>query len=168
MRTKTNLVAFLLLALFCCLARALQNAETISTVEEEDTKERTEERISELRAMPNSAKIIKASNKLSTHGGIVLSHINQLKKDPSKKDRKQNVSTKTTNGKTDSELRGRPKRKKRRKRNRALMALLLAYKMKFIALIPTMLGGLVLLIGKALLAGFFFALFAAVLSLRSH
>ncbi|XP_076631415.1 uncharacterized protein LOC143346809 [Colletes latitarsis] len=61
--------------------------------------------------------------------------------------------------------RDRPRRKKR-KMDRTMMALLMAYKMKFFALIPTMLGGLILLKATALLAGFFFALFAAVLGLK--
>lgn len=52
--------------------------------------------------------------------------------------------------------------------NKPMMALLMAYKLKFIALIPTMIGGLILLKGTTLLAGFFFALFAAVLGLKVH
>lgn len=52
--------------------------------------------------------------------------------------------------------------------DRTMMALLMAYKLKFIALIPTMIGGMILLKGTTLLAGFFFALFAAVLGLKVH
>ncbi|XP_076677261.1 uncharacterized protein LOC143373682 [Andrena cerasifolii] len=59
-------------------------------------------------------------------------------------------------------------RRRRRKMDRTMIALLMAYKMKFIALIPTMVGGLILLKATALLAGFFFALFAAVLGLKVH
>ncbi|XP_073968002.1 uncharacterized protein [Bombus fervidus] len=59
----------------------------------------------------------------------------------------------------------RPRRRKR-KMDRTMMALLMAYKLKFVALIPTMVGGLILLKATALLAGFFFALFAAVLGLK--
>ncbi|XP_043600043.1 uncharacterized protein LOC122575326 [Bombus pyrosoma] len=59
----------------------------------------------------------------------------------------------------------RPRRRKR-KMDRTIMALLMAYKLKFVALIPTMVGGLILLKATALLAGFFFALFAAVLGLK--
>ncbi|CAD1474655.1 unnamed protein product [Heterotrigona itama] len=59
----------------------------------------------------------------------------------------------------------RPRRRKR-KMDRTMMALLMAYKLKFVALIPTMIGGLILLKATALLAGFFFALFAAVLGLK--
>ncbi|XP_011646086.1 uncharacterized protein LOC105432822 [Pogonomyrmex barbatus] len=57
-------------------------------------------------------------------------------------------------------------RRKKRKASRTMLALLMAYKLKFIALIPTILGGLLLLKGTTLLAGFFFALFAAVLGLK--
>ncbi|XP_017891503.1 uncharacterized protein LOC108631846 [Ceratina calcarata] len=62
----------------------------------------------------------------------------------------------------------RPERPRRRKRkmDRTMMALLMAYKLKFVALIPTLVGGLILLKATALLAGFFFALFAAVLGLK--
>ncbi|XP_076650618.1 uncharacterized protein LOC143357859 [Halictus rubicundus] len=60
---------------------------------------------------------------------------------------------------------GRPRRKKQ-SMDKTMMALLIAYKMKFVALIPTMVGGLILLKATALLAGFFFALFAAVLGLK--
>jgi len=49
-----------------------------------------------------------------------------------------------------------------------MIALLMAYKLKFMALIPSLLGGLLLLKGTTLLAGFFFALFAAVLGLKVH
>ncbi|XP_032663247.1 uncharacterized protein LOC116840535 [Odontomachus brunneus] len=61
----------------------------------------------------------------------------------------------------------RPRDRKKRM-DRTMMALLMAYKLKFIALIPTMIGGLILLKGTTLLAGFFFALFAAVLGLKVH
>lgn len=51
---------------------------------------------------------------------------------------------------------------------KTMLALLMAYKLKFVALIPTLLGGLLLLKGTTLLAGFFFSLFAAVLGLKAH
>lgn len=47
-----------------------------------------------------------------------------------------------------------------------MLPLLLAYKMKYFALVPVMIAGLVLLIGATGLAGFFFALFAAVMGLQ--
>lgn len=52
--------------------------------------------------------------------------------------------------------------------SRVLMAMLMAYKIKFAALVPTMLGGLALLVSTTALAGFFFALFAAVLGLKGQ
>ncbi|KAL2720123.1 uncharacterized protein V1478_010389 [Vespula squamosa] len=162
MRTKANLVAILLLAIFCYIVRASQNVEAIESSNEETNEQRKEN--SGLRIL-DATKIIKANNKIDSHGTFFINRLNQ---EHSKKDQKQNANTKTVNGKINNELRGRPKKKKRRRMHRALMALLLAYKLKFIALLPTMLGGLILLIGKALLTGFFFSIFAAVLSLKSH
>ncbi|KAF7279556.1 hypothetical protein GWI33_007075 [Rhynchophorus ferrugineus] len=54
----------------------------------------------------------------------------------------------------------------RKKLKRYLLPLLIAYKLKFFTLIPVMIGGLVLLTGATGLAGFFFALFAAVMGLK--
>ncbi|XP_044019105.1 uncharacterized protein LOC122859530 [Aphidius gifuensis] len=59
-------------------------------------------------------------------------------------------------------------RRHRKNMNRALMALLMAYKLKFAALIPTLIGGLILLLSTTSFAGFFFALFAAILGLRGQ
>ncbi|XP_049880446.1 uncharacterized protein LOC126376940 [Pectinophora gossypiella] len=47
-----------------------------------------------------------------------------------------------------------------------MLPLLLAYKLKYFALVPLLIGGLVLLVGATGLAGFFFALFAAVMGLQ--
>ncbi|XP_074100434.1 uncharacterized protein LOC141528332 [Cotesia typhae] len=68
----------------------------------------------------------------------------------------------------DAEARDRPKKKGKHKMNRAVMALLLAYKLKFAALIPSIIMGLFLLLGTTGLAGFFFALFAAILGLKGQ
>lgn len=54
----------------------------------------------------------------------------------------------------------------KKKFKRFLLPLLLAYKLKFFTLIPVLIGGLVLLTGATGLAGFFFALFAAVMGLK--
>ncbi|XP_011880696.1 PREDICTED: uncharacterized protein LOC105569115 [Vollenhovia emeryi] len=71
--------------------------------------------------------------------------------------------------KIEMEARDEARRKKRKATiGKTMMALLMAYKLKFVALIPTILGGLILLKGTTLLAGFFFALFAAVLGLKVH
>nr|CAD7447624.1 unnamed protein product [Timema bartmani] len=59
------------------------------------------------------------------------------------------------------------KKSKKSKLKKLIFPLLLAYKLKFFALIPLMLGGLVLMVGSTGLAGFFFAMFAAVMTLRN-
>jgi hypothetical protein len=61
----------------------------------------------------------------------------------------------------------RGKFKVKRKFRRFLLPLLLAYKLKFFTLIPVLIGGLILLTGATGLAGFFFALFAAVMGLKA-
>ncbi|GJQ85510.1 hypothetical protein Trydic_g23096 [Trypoxylus dichotomus] len=60
----------------------------------------------------------------------------------------------------------RGKFKVKRRFRKFLLPLLLAYKLKFFTLIPVLIGGLVLLTGATGLAGFFFALFAAVMGLK--
>lgn len=68
----------------------------------------------------------------------------------------------------DVEARGKGKKKYRKRFKKFLLPLLLAYKLKFFTLIPVFIGMLVLLTGATGLAGFFFALFAAVMGLKSH
>lgn len=64
---------------------------------------------------------------------------------------------------------GRGKKKRLKKKlEKFLLPLLLAYKLKFFTLIPVFIGGLLLLTGATGLAGFFFALFAAVMGLKGH
>lgn len=58
------------------------------------------------------------------------------------------------------------KKIKPKKLKKYMLPLLLAYKMKYFALVPVMIAGLILLIGATGLAGFFFALFAAVMGLQ--
>ncbi|XP_037815174.1 rho GTPase-activating protein gacU [Lucilia sericata] len=62
---------------------------------------------------------------------------------------------------------GRKVKKVKKKFKKFLLPLVLAYKLKFMALIPLLIGGLTLLVGTTGLAGFFFALFTAVMSLKS-
>lgn len=70
----------------------------------------------------------------------------------------------------DSGLEGKKHKKKTKlkpkKYAKYMLPLLLAYKMKFFSLVPVMIGGLVLLVGATGMAGFFFALFAAVMGLQ--
>ncbi|XP_013185006.1 uncharacterized protein LOC106130655 [Amyelois transitella] len=61
----------------------------------------------------------------------------------------------------------KPKLKlKSHKLKKYVVPLLMAYKMKYFALVPVLIGGLILLVGATGLAGFFFALFAAVMGLQ--
>lgn len=75
-----------------------------------------------------------------------------------------------TDGTMEKELKTKAKKNKKRikqkKLKKYMLPLLLAYKMKYFALVPVMIGGLVLLVGATGLAGFFFALFAAVMGLQ--
>lgn len=70
--------------------------------------------------------------------------------------------------KGQEEVRNKNKKKKLKpkKLKKYMLPLLLAYKMKYFALVPVMIAGLILLIGATGLAGFFFALFAAVMGLQ--
>lgn len=67
---------------------------------------------------------------------------------------------------------GRKKKKKfkhfkmKKKFKKFLIPLLIAYKLKFLTLIPLIIGGLILLVGSTGMAGFFFALFTAVISIK--
>ncbi|XP_054728849.1 probable protein phosphatase DDB_G0279461 [Anastrepha obliqua] len=58
-------------------------------------------------------------------------------------------------------------KKWKKKLKKLILPLLLAYKLKFMALVPLLIGGLTLLVGSTGLAGFFFALFLTVMSLKS-
>ncbi|XP_017844845.1 uncharacterized protein LOC108601458 [Drosophila busckii] len=58
-------------------------------------------------------------------------------------------------------------KKLKKKIQKLFFPLLIAYKLKFLTLIPVLIGGLTLLVGTTGLAGFFFALFTAVMSLKT-
>ncbi|KAL5284816.1 hypothetical protein ACFFRR_006871 [Megaselia abdita] len=72
-------------------------------------------------------------------------------------------------GRVLEESRGSKKKIKKikKKYKKFLLPLLIAYKLKFFALIPVMIAGLTLLVGTTGLAGFFFALFAAIMALKT-
>ncbi|KAB0794511.1 hypothetical protein PPYR_11350 [Photinus pyralis] len=72
-----------------------------------------------------------------------------------------------TDDSTEEVGRKRKKGKFKKKLKRFMLPLLLAYKMKFFTLIPILVGGLILLTASTGLAGFFFALFAASLGLKT-
>lgn len=65
------------------------------------------------------------------------------------------------------EARGK-KKKEIKQMNKTLMAIIMAYTLKFFFLIPTFIGTLIMLKFTTLLAGFFYALYAAVLGLDHH
>lgn len=54
----------------------------------------------------------------------------------------------------------------RKQYKKFMLPLLIAYKLKFFTLVPVIISGLILLAGSTGMAGFFFALFAAVISLK--
>ncbi|XP_043656614.1 uncharacterized protein LOC122622306 [Drosophila teissieri] len=66
-----------------------------------------------------------------------------------------------------AESESRKLKKLKKKIQKLFFPLLIAYKLKFLTLIPVLIGGLTLLVGTTGLAGFFFALFTAVMSLKS-
>ncbi|KAH8277386.1 hypothetical protein KR026_010112 [Drosophila bipectinata] len=66
-----------------------------------------------------------------------------------------------------AEWEGRKLKKLKKKLQKLFLPLLIAYKLKFLTLIPVLIGGLTLLVGTTGLAGFFFALFTAVMSLKT-
>ncbi|XP_053976258.1 uncharacterized protein LOC128875008 [Hylaeus volcanicus] len=144
MRSRVNLVAILLT--LSCVARVLESARS-------DDKGH--------KGYSVGKKVFKeAHSKIAPQSAIFLRG----------EDKTKLVKTQTRHNvlPLSKDYLGGPDRPRRRKRkmDRTMMALLMAYKMKFFALIPTMLGGLILLKATALLAGFFFALFAAVLGLK--
>ncbi|XP_076174879.1 uncharacterized protein LOC143150481 [Ptiloglossa arizonensis] len=145
MRSRVNLVAILLI--LSCLVHVLESSKSA------DKQSR--------KGHPAGKKVSKeAQNKIVPQNAIFLRGENKPKL--VKAQTKNNVLSLSKNYLYE---RDGPRRKKR-KMDRTMMALLMAYKMKFFALIPTMIGGLILLKATALLAGFFFALFAAVLGLK--
>ncbi len=58
------------------------------------------------------------------------------------------------------------KLKVKKKYKKYLLPLLIAYKLKFFTLVPVIISGLMLLAGSTGMAGFFFALFTAVITLK--
>lgn len=56
--------------------------------------------------------------------------------------------------------------KVKKKYKKYLLPLLIAYKLKFFTLVPVIISGLMLLAGSTGMAGFFFALFTAVITLK--
>lgn len=145
MKSRVNLVAILLT--LSCAARVLEGLKS------------DEKHSSHKEYYPVGKKIVKEVHNKAAPQSAALLRI---------EDKTKILKSKNTGfGLSKDYFHGpdRPRRKKR-KMDRTMMALLMAYKLKFVALIPTLVGGLILLKATALLAGFFFALFAAVLGLK--
>lgn len=71
----------------------------------------------------------------------------------------------------DSLDEGRKKKKKKKflkHLKKMIVPLLIAYKLKFFALIPLLMKGLLVLVGSMGMAGFFFALFAATIGIKTY
>ncbi|XP_018054423.1 PREDICTED: uncharacterized protein LOC108691263 [Atta colombica] len=152
MLLRVNLVAVLLT--LNCVSRASEHSK--STPEKWQKEERivtSNEKI--LRHMNDNVNPISSVNGRNAKDNIAKIH------------RSIDEDFYNVHSKIEVEERDEARRKKR-KVGRTMLALLMAYKLKFVALIPTILGGLILLKGTTLLAGFFFALFAAVLGLKIH
>ncbi|XP_006609374.1 uncharacterized protein LOC102674242 [Apis dorsata] len=142
MKSRVNLVAILLT--LSCVARVLEGSKS----DEKSHKE----------YYPVGKKVVKEVHNKVASQSAALQRM---------EDKTKILKSKNTGFGLSKDFHGpdRPRRKKR-KMDRTMMALLMAYKLKFVALIPTLVGGLILLKATALLAGFFFALFAAVLGLK--
>ncbi|KAL0105068.1 hypothetical protein PUN28_016600 [Cardiocondyla obscurior] len=151
MLSRVNLVAILLA--LNCVGRAIERSRSLEKWQAEE----------EVGASGN--RILRYAYDNVTSGGSVSSPGGHNVRDKVPRSIDQNIYD--AYSKIELEERDEARRKKR-KAGRTLLALLMAYKLKFVALIPTIFGGLLLLKGTTLLAGFFFALFAAVLGLKVH
>ena len=78
------------------------------------------------------------------------------------------IGSSTSKSLSSETVSGRKVKKVKKKLKKFLLPLLVAYKLKFITLLPLLVSGLVLLVGTTGMAGFFFALFLAVMSLKSN
>lgn len=155
MLLRANLVAVLLT--LNCVSRASEHSK--STSEKWQKEERT---------VTSGEKILRYMNDNITFENPISSvNGHNVKNNIAKIHRSIDEDFYNAHSKIEVEERDEARRKKR-KVGRTMLALLMAYKLKFVALIPTILGGLILLKGTTLLAGFFFALFAAVLGLKIH
>ncbi|XP_033341558.1 uncharacterized protein LOC117229277 [Megalopta genalis] len=156
MRSRVNVVAVLLT--LSCVVRLLETSRSAVRYQEQNL----EKIVRKDHVSAGKKVLVKGpQNKVTPNTAVLL--LVEDKNKPVKKQTKNNDLPASKDY-----LTGGGPRRKMQKMDRTMMALLIAYKMKFVALIPTMVGGLILLKATALLAGFFFALFAAVLGLKVH
>ncbi|XP_011163928.2 uncharacterized protein LOC105198786 [Solenopsis invicta] len=155
MLSRVNLVAILLT--LNCVSRAIEHSRTALEKWQEEE-----------RAIASGKKVLRYTYDNVTSESFISSINDRNTKDKVAQVHRS-LDQDIYNPHSNIEVEGRDEaRRKKRKVGRTLMALLLAYKLKLVALIPTILGGLILLKGTTLLAGFFFALFATVLGLKVH
>ncbi|XP_071557024.1 uncharacterized protein [Temnothorax nylanderi] len=155
MLSRVNLVALLLT--LNCVSRAIEHSRSaLEKWQEEERAVTSDKKV--LRYMYDN---VTSENPISSVNGRNGDKVPKIHR---------SIDQDIYNAYSKIEMRDRDetRRRKRKVRPSTMMALLMAYKLKFVALIPTILGGLILLKGTTLLAGFFFALFAAVLGLKVH
>ncbi|XP_070164614.1 uncharacterized protein [Polyergus mexicanus] len=153
MLSRVNLVAILLT--LNCVSRAMEHSRSLR-----DKRQEAEER-----AVTSSRKILRYTYNNVTSESPIFSTGDGVARDTLAEMHVQDI--RSVQPRSGVEARDEARRR-RTGHHRTMLALLIAYKLKFIALIPAILGGLFLLKGTTLLAGFFFALFAAVLGLKVH
>ncbi|XP_012522980.1 uncharacterized protein LOC118645237 [Monomorium pharaonis] len=154
MLLRVNLVAILLT--LNCVSRATEHSRSV-----------LEKWQREERAVTSDKKILRYTYDNVTSESSISSVNDRNASEVAEIDRSIDEDIYSPHSKIEVKERDEARRKKR-KAGKTMLALLMAYKLKFVALIPTILGGLILLKGTTLLAGFFFALFAAVLGLKIH
>ncbi|EFN64639.1 hypothetical protein EAG_08282 [Camponotus floridanus] len=150
MLSRVNLITILLT--LNCVSHAMEYSKSLQEKRQED----------EERAVTFSRKILRYMYNNITFEDLISST------DRIARDTLAEMHVQDVDAQPRSEVEERDQARRRRRMDRTMLALLMAYKLKFIALIPAILGGLFLLKGTTLLAGFFFALFAAVLGLKVH
>ncbi|XP_025269714.1 uncharacterized protein LOC112639549 [Camponotus floridanus] len=152
MLSRVNLITILLT--LNCVSHAMEYSKSLQEKRQED----------EERAVTFSRKILRYMYNNITFEDLISS-TDRIARDTLAEMHVQDVDAQP---RSEVEERVLDQARRRRRMDRTMLALLMAYKLKFIALIPAILGGLFLLKGTTLLAGFFFALFAAVLGLKVH
>ncbi|KAL6432052.1 hypothetical protein ACFW04_006637 [Cataglyphis niger] len=151
MLSRVNLVAILLI--LNCVSRAMEYSRSLQEKRQDE----------EERAVTSSRRILRYTYNNVTSESPIFSIDDRVARDTLAEMKVQDVHSAPSR----SEVEARDEARRKRRMN-IMLPLLIAYKLKFISLIPTIIGGLFLLKGTTLLAGFFFALFAAVLGLKVH
>ncbi|XP_050460840.1 uncharacterized protein LOC126856414 isoform X1 [Cataglyphis hispanica] len=153
MLSRVNLVAILLI--LNCVSRAMEYSRSLRENRQDE----------EERAVTSSRRILRYTYNNVTSESPIFSTDDRVARDTLAEMHVQDVHSAQSRSEVEARVSDEARR---RRRMNIMLPLLLAYKLKFISLIPTIIGGLFLLKGTTLLAGFFFALFAAVLGLKVH